>query len=109
MTYEYILFEGINDSEADAKRLARFTRRVPSKVNVIPFHDIEFTNPTGIAAALKPTSREKFKGFISLLQSHDVTVMIRSSSGVDIDAACGQLAFSNASTETTTPLLSEVL
>ncbi len=108
VTYEYILFEGINDSEADAKRLARFTRRVPSKVNVIPFHDIEFTNPTGIAAALKPTSREKFRGFISLLQSHDVTVMIRSSSGVDIDAACGQLAFSNASTQTTTPLLSEV-
>lgn len=94
VTYEYILFDQINDSELDAKRLAKFTRRVPSKVNVIPFHDIEFTNPSGIAAQLKPTTKEKFCDFIRLLQKHDVTVMIRSSSGVDIDAACGQLAFS---------------
>ncbi len=96
ITYEYILFNEINDSELDAKRLAKFTRRVPSKVNVIPFHDIEFTNPTGIAADLKPASDEKFRTFIRLLQNNDVTVMIRSSSGEDIDAACGQLAFSNA-------------
>lgn len=109
VTYEYILFNEINDSEQDAKRLAKFTRRVPSKVNVIPFHDIEFTNPKGIAAELKPTNKEKFRGFIRLLQQHGVTVMIRSSSGEDIDAACGQLAFSTVQSEDSAASYSEVV
>ncbi len=94
ITYEYILFEGLNDSELDVQRLARITRRVPSTVNVIPFHPIEFTNPEGFAAELLPTSKEKFQRFIAQLKHAGVTVMIRSSSGEDIDAACGQLAFS---------------
>ncbi|MES2766568.1 MAG: 23S rRNA (adenine(2503)-C(2))-methyltransferase RlmN [Bacteroidota bacterium] len=102
VTYEYILFEGVNDSPEDAQRLAKITRRVPSKVNVIPFHAIEFTNPTGIAAELKPTSPENFKNFIKMLQDLGTTVMIRSSSGEDIDAACGQLAFSPAVAEDAT-------
>lgn len=92
VTYEYILFEGLNDSDADVRRLARICRRVPSKVNVIPFHPIDFTNPTGIAAKLKPTSPERFNSFIRGLRDHGVQVMVRSSSGKDIDAACGQLA-----------------
>ncbi len=92
VTYEYILFEGLNDSEADVRRLARICRRVPSKVNVIPFHPIDFTNPTGISAQLKPTSPERFDSFIRSLQDHGAQVMVRSSSGKDIDAACGQLA-----------------
>lgn len=92
VTYEYILFEGLNDSEADVRRLARTCRRVPSKVNVIPFHPIDFTNPTGISAQLKPTSLERFDSFIRSLQDHGAQVMVRSSSGKDIDAACGQLA-----------------
>jgi 23S rRNA (adenine2503-C2)-methyltransferase len=95
ITYEYILFDGINDSDEDARRLQRITRRVPSKVNVIPFHPIDFTNPEGIAASLKPTSPEAFQSFIQRLRNLDVTVMIRSSSGKDIHAACGQLALSN--------------
>jgi 23S rRNA (adenine2503-C2)-methyltransferase len=95
ITYEYILFDGINDSDEDARRLQRITRRVPSKVNVIPFHPIDFTNPEGIAASLKPTSPEAFQSFIQRLRDLDVTVMIRSSSGKDIHAACGQLALSN--------------
>jgi 23S rRNA (adenine2503-C2)-methyltransferase len=102
VTYEYILFEGVNDSQEDAQRLAKITRRVPSKVNVIPFHAIEFTNPTGISAELKPTSPENFKKFIKMLQDLGTTVMIRSSSGEDIDAACGQLAFSPAVAEDAT-------
>jgi 23S rRNA (adenine2503-C2)-methyltransferase len=95
LTYEYILFDGLNDSDADARRLAKLTRRVPSKVNVIPFHPIDFTHPHGIAAALKPTTNEKFLWFIQRLRELDVTVMIRSSSGKDIHAACGQLALSS--------------
>ncbi len=95
VTYEYILFEGLNDSQQDAERLARITRRVPSKVNVIPFHPIGFTNPHGFGADLKPTTPEQFQAFIGLLRELDVTVMIRSSSGKDIHAACGQLALSH--------------
>jgi 23S rRNA (adenine2503-C2)-methyltransferase len=93
------LFDGLNDSDADVKRLAKLTKRVPSKVNVIPFHSIEFTHPSGIASELKPPSQDKFQSFIRKLQSEDVTVMIRSSSGLDIDAACGQLALSHSATE----------
>lgn len=92
VTFEYILFDGFNDSHEDVLRLAKLTRAFPSKVNVIPFHQIDFTHPTGIAAELKPSSRERFGWFNSELKRNDVTVMIRSSSGLDIDAACGQLA-----------------
>lgn len=92
VTYEYILFEGLNDSDEDVARLAKLTRRVPSKVNVIPFHPIDFTNPSGISASLHPASPERFDRFIAALQGVGVQVMVRSSSGVDIDAACGQLA-----------------
>ncbi len=94
VTYEYILFEGLNDSDADARRLAKMARRMPSKVNVIPFHRIDFTNPTGIGAELHPTSDESFIRFNAVLKSEGVHVMVRSSSGEDIEAACGQLALS---------------
>lgn len=95
VTYEYILFEGLNDGDEDARRLQRITRRIPSKVNVIPFHPIDFTNPSGISASLRPTSPAAFQGFIKRLRELDITVMIRSSSGKDIHAACGQLALSH--------------
>ena len=94
VTYEYILFDGLNDSEADAKRLAKIARRMPSKVNVIPFHQIDFTNPQGIGAELHPASEENFIRFNALLKKEGVQVMVRSSSGEDIEAACGQLALS---------------
>ncbi len=96
VTFEYILFDGFNDTQEDVMRLAKLTRRIPSKVNVIPFHTIEFTAPEGISASLKPAPEQTFHAFIRALRQEDVTVMIRSSSGLDIDAACGQLAYSHA-------------
>lgn len=96
ITYEYILFEGLNDTDDDVKRLAKLARRLPTKVNVIPFHEIDFTSPTGIAADLKPSSPEKIAWFNARLKEEGVQVMVRSSSGLDIDAACGQLALSEA-------------
>jgi 23S rRNA (adenine2503-C2)-methyltransferase len=94
VTYEYILFDGLNDSAADAIRLAKIARRIPSKVNVIPFHPIDFTHPSGFGATLKPATKQAFDSFISLLRSEGITVTTRTSSGKDIEAACGQLALS---------------
>jgi len=96
ITFEYILFDGLNDTEDDVKRLARMARRFPTKVNVIPFHEIDFTHPTGFAAELRPTPPERLQWFIDRLREEDVHVLIRSSSGLDIDAACGQLALSDS-------------
>ncbi|NQW29369.1 MAG: 23S rRNA (adenine(2503)-C(2))-methyltransferase RlmN [Ignavibacteria bacterium] len=94
VTYEYILFNGLNDSLDDVRRLAKLARRMPTKVNVIPFHDIGFTHPEGLAAELQPATPEKFQWFIKKLRDEGVKVFVRSSSGEDIDAACGQLALS---------------
>ncbi len=94
VTYEYIVFDGFNDSAEDVRRLARIAKRVPSKVNVIPFHDIGFTRPEGFAAQLRPASPERFEAFLQELRDEGVLVLVRSSSGHDIDAACGQLALS---------------
>ncbi|HWP81661.1 MAG TPA: 23S rRNA (adenine(2503)-C(2))-methyltransferase RlmN [Bacteroidota bacterium] len=91
-TIEYILFDGFNDTEADLKSLIAVCRRIPCKVNIIPFHSISFTHPSGVAATLKPTPRLRMEEFVQRLRDAHVTVMIRSSAGEDIDAACGQLA-----------------
>ena len=92
ITYEYILFDGINDGLADIRRLVKLTRRVPSKINLIPFHPIENAYPEGMPLPLEPTPRPRIEAFAEALREQRVTVMLRSSSGHDIDAACGQLA-----------------
>jgi 23S rRNA (adenine2503-C2)-methyltransferase len=92
ITYEYILFDGLNDGDADVRRLVRVARRVPSKINIIPFHPIDNAWPDGIPMQLEPTPWPRIEAFARQLREHNVTVMLRSSSGKDIDAACGQLA-----------------
>ncbi len=94
ITYEYIPFENLNDSEDDAKRLAKVSKRVPSRINIIPFNDISFTNPQGISAELKPTSKSEIKRFADQIKKYGGIVTIRDTFGSDIDAACGQLALS---------------
>ena len=95
VTYEYIPFEGLNDTDEDAKRLAKILKRVPSRVNIIPFNDISFTNPTGFAKDLKPTSKERILEFGNLVREFGGRVTIRDTFGADIEAACGQLALAN--------------
>jgi 23S rRNA (adenine2503-C2)-methyltransferase len=92
LTYEVIFFDGLNDAPADIRHLISLVRRVPSKINIIPFHTIGFTHPRGFAASLAPSPRmEEIAG--ELRRAH-LTVMVRTSAGEDIDAACGQLALS---------------
>ncbi len=90
VTYEYIFFDGVNDSDREVKQLTSLARRVPSKINVIPYHSINFTHPTGFSASLRPSPRTE--AIVERLRASNLTVMVRSSAGEDIDAACGQLA-----------------
>jgi 23S rRNA (adenine2503-C2)-methyltransferase len=90
VTYEFIFFDGINDTEREVKALIRLARRVPSKINVIPYHSIAFTQPEGLAASLRPSPR--MEELVQMLRAHHLTALVRSSAGEDIDAACGQLA-----------------
>jgi 23S rRNA (adenine2503-C2)-methyltransferase len=92
VTYEYILFDGLNDRDEDIRRLIDLSKSVPSKVNIVPYHSIERTHPTGLSASLRPTPLRRTEIFVKRLREAHVTVFVRSSAGEDIDAACGQLA-----------------
>jgi len=84
-----IFFDGINDSEREVGHIVKFARRVPSKVNVIPFHRIDFAHPGDRGTALRPSPRAA--EIVNTLREEHLTVMVRSSAGDDIQAACGQL------------------
>jgi len=88
VTFEYIVFNNVNDSIDDAAELYRFWKRVPSKINIIEYNPIEF-------ADFVNTSDEKLDAFIAYLEKKKVIVNVRRSRGKDIDAACGQLAIKN--------------
>jgi 23S rRNA (adenine2503-C2)-methyltransferase len=92
ITFEYILFHGWNDSDADARRLAALMRRIPGKVNIIPFHSVDFSFPAGRGPALRPAPAGEIDAFARKLRAGHVTAFVRSSAGEDINAACGQLA-----------------
>ncbi len=83
--FEYTLMRGINDSDADARRLVRILRRLPSKLNLIPM------NPHADAPQ-QPPGPERTEAFLARLAAAGVRVTLRRPRGVDIDAACGQLA-----------------
>jgi len=90
-TFEYILFDGINDREEDVNLLIKLSRRIPCKINIIPFHKTNVLSPL-IYEELRPTLPVKAEIFAQKLRNAHITVFIRSSAGADIDAACGQLA-----------------
>jgi 23S rRNA (adenine2503-C2)-methyltransferase len=99
VTYEYIHFPGINDTKNDIKRLASLAQMIPSNINIIPFHPIGFnlSKPLDELNNLtldtnKLLSNQKLNDLIASLREKKVVVNLRTSSGVDINAACGQLA-----------------
>lgn len=87
VTYEYCMFAGVNDGEADARNLARVASWAPCKVNLIMYNPVEGTGFTS-------TDESRLDAFIAELVRHGVRVTVRRSRGQDIDAACGQLAVS---------------
>jgi len=85
VTYEYVVWEGINDTPEDAKALLEFCKIIPSKVNLIEYNPID----EGI---FRQAADDKLMMYQHLLESNGITTRIRKSRGKDIDAACGQLA-----------------
>ena len=85
VTFEYIVFNNFNDGEEDARELAHFCSKIPSKVNLIEYNPIEGSDFTN-------TSDDKLQRFKEILWNKGINVTLRRSRGKDIDAACGQLA-----------------
>lgn len=85
ITFEYCVWKGINDKDEDIKALIKYSKQVPSKVNLIQY------NPIG-EGKFDHRSIEAEERYVRELEKAGVTVMVRRSRGGDIDAACGQLA-----------------
>ena len=85
VTFEYILIEEINDSVGDAAKLVRLVGQIPCKINLIPY------NPIGPGKFNRP-SADRIQRFVDYLGPRVAAVTVRYSQGVDIGAACGQLA-----------------
>ena len=85
ITYEYVVWQGINDRKEDINALIKFCQYVPAKVNLIEYNPID-------DGEFQQASRSAINNYISNLEMHDITVNVRRSRGKDIDAACGQLA-----------------
>ena len=85
VTYEYCLFEGVNDTPEDARNLARIASWAPCKVNLILYNPVEGT-------PFRSSGEDRVQAFIAALVARRVRVTVRRSRGQDIDAACGQLA-----------------
>ncbi len=85
VTYEYVVWKGINDSEEHARALLRFCKIIPSKVNLIEYNPID-------EGEFMQASEDALNMYMDLLERNGVTTRIRKSRGKDIDAACGQLA-----------------
>ena len=84
ITFEYVLLDGINDRDEDARRLVKLMRGLKAKVNLIPF------NPHPLSPYQQP-SRERCLDFKAILTAAGVQTLIRDTRGDDIDAACGML------------------
>jgi 23S rRNA (adenine2503-C2)-methyltransferase len=85
ITFEYVMISGKNDSDQDADALATLANKHGALVNLLPLHP-------GGAPGLEPTPLNRIKNFAGRLQARGVEAVVRRSRGLDIKAACGQLA-----------------
>ena len=84
ITFEYTLMDGVNDHPEHARQLVRLMRRLPAKVNLIPFNPFPGTE-------FRRSTPEAIAAFQQILMHAGVMAMVRRTRGDDIDAACGQL------------------
>jgi 23S rRNA (adenine2503-C2)-methyltransferase len=85
VTFEYIMLEGVNDSERKAIELCSLLVDLPAKVNLIPYNDV-------FGTGFKASSTAVIEKFRDVLLTAGIITITRKNRGRDIDAACGQLA-----------------
>ncbi|WP_172471598.1 23S rRNA (adenine(2503)-C(2))-methyltransferase RlmN [Oligella urethralis] len=85
ITFEYIMLDGVNDSDQHADELIAIAKEVRCKLNLIPFNPFP-------QSGLKRSSNNRVRAFAERLQAAGVITTTRKTRGDDIDAACGQLA-----------------
>lgn len=88
ITFEYIMLDGINDSDNEAHKLVQLIKGMSAKINLIPF------NPwTG--SGFKPSPKARIKSFAKIISDAGYASPVRTPRGLDINAACGQLKSDN--------------
>ncbi|PID68037.1 MAG: 23S rRNA (adenine(2503)-C(2))-methyltransferase RlmN [Flavobacteriia bacterium] len=85
ITFEYVVWKGVNDDQRSINALIDYCKQVPAKVNLIEYNPID-------GGEFQQASPVIIDQYISELESHGIIVNVRRSRGKDIDAACGQLA-----------------
>ena len=85
VTFEYVMLDGVNDSEEQAWQLVRLLRNISAKVNLIPFNAFD-------QSGYQRSSEGAIQNFRQILMDNEIVVITRRPRGEDIDAACGQLA-----------------
>ncbi len=84
ITFEYVMLKGVNDSDADARRLLKLIKGIPAKINLIPFNEWP-------GAPYQRSDRARIKAFSDIISNAGYAIPIRRPRGEDIMAACGQL------------------
>jgi 23S rRNA (adenine2503-C2)-methyltransferase len=84
ITFEYVMLKGVNDSDADARRLVRLIAGIPAKINLIPFNEWP-------GAPYQRSDWERIEAFADIIYKAGYASPIRTPRGEDIMAACGQL------------------
>jgi len=84
ITFEYLMLDGINDSDSQAYELADLLQDIQAKVNLIPFNPVE-------NIPYRRSSKRRVDAFRDILMSRGIITVTRKTRGDDIDAACGQL------------------
>ncbi|MGO9481291.1 MAG: 23S rRNA (adenine(2503)-C(2))-methyltransferase RlmN [Candidatus Kryptoniota bacterium] len=98
ITFEYILFDKLNDTDADIARLVKLSHDIPLKINLLRYHPLSHLSEIGLQvdpAALKLKPSNRVEEIASELRENGMTVFVRSNAGEDINGACGQLAAKN--------------
>jgi len=85
VTFEYTLIDGVNDHPEHARQLVKLLRRLPSKLNLIPFNPFPGTR-------FRCSTEERIREFQEIVMAGGLIATVRKTRGDDIDAACGQLA-----------------
>ncbi len=85
LTFEYCMLDGVNDSDEHAKELVDLLKKIPCKLNLIPFNPFP-------DSGLKKSSAARVQDFAKRLMDAGIITTVRKTRGDDIAAACGQLA-----------------